>query len=447
MSRVTEKLMASGSFTVDFEPGTPEAIKALSDNAFMQVVVTSCRVDSSAMTVSDLLGVARYSGVYRRRSEDRCRWEGAGLAVMLGDEDGKGNSYPEETNPTKRPLYDGTNTSVIYNNVLRSGSGGVNGITVGTIASSATPTKKIKIDAGDSPRDVLENACSVFTTSGSNPYEWKIDTQGRLSVALRNTLFPTTTSPTALASRSPALRTATLTPLPITRFDQVDDWEDFTTTFAVPYTPPDYEFGVAYAVGDTVVASDGTYYECATAHTSSGANLPPNATYWTAVNPYGVASLSPVPYDDLAGSDVLFRQVDESRAARSADDADNVAARKLGRYDDPDRRPSLSTDLYDVGSVCTPGDSVWVFDPDTSVLSLSTQVETGADVAFPLAVRVRSMDWPIRDGMGVYAVVGGLAGTATDVSDWVVFDDGDARLEVGSPRRLLLGWRPRWTAA
>lgn len=447
MSRVDERLMAAGSFTIDLDPGAPERIKALSDNAFMQVAVTACRVESDAMSVSDLLGVARYSGVFRSRSDDRCRWEGAGLAVMLGDEDGKGNTHAADSSPSKRPLYDGSNTSVIRNLVLRTGTGGANGVTVGTIASSATPTKKLRIDAGMSPREVLDMACDTFTTSGSNPYEWRVNPAGTLDVAKRNTLFPTTTAPTCLATRetdvsgSDAVRV-----LPVSRFDQVDDWEDYATTVAVHFTPDDYEFGVSYKVGDTSVATSGIYYRCNTAHTSSGANAPPGSK-WDAVDSYGEANAASVPYDDLAGSDVVFRKFDESRAAKDADDADNVATRKLGRFDDPDRRPTLSSDVFDVGLLCRPGDSIYVYDPDSNAVGLGSQLDTDGGPVFPVMVRVQAVSWPVRAGMGVYAVVGGSSGSVTDVSDWVVFDEGDARLDVGALRRALIPRRSRWVAA
>lgn len=438
--------MAPGRFTVELERGAPERVKALSDDGFMQIIVTSVRVDCDAISAADLVAIARYRGVYRRRSEDRCRWEGAGLAVLLGDEDGKANTYIEDSDPTARPLYDGSNTSVIRNLVLRNGSGGANGITVGSgTASSATPTKALKISEGDSLRDVLNLACEVFTSSGSNPYEWLVDAAGALHVALRNTLFPTVLAPTALASRrTDGFGVAGTTDLiPVTRIDQVDDWESFMTTVTVAYTPKDYAFGVAYVANDTVVATSGIYYECILGHTSSGSNYPPNATYWQVANPYGTAVLSPVPYPDLAGSDLLMREVGSSRGARHLDDASAVAARRLGRHDDMERRPSISTDLYDVGAVCRPGDGVWVFDPDTSLVSLGTQVDVGSGVAFPVVVRVQGMEWPVRDGMGVYAYVAG--GSPVDVTDYVVFGEGDARLDVGAPRRLLN--LPRFKAA
>lgn len=435
MSRVTEKLMAAGTFTIDLDPETPEHIKALSNNAFMQIIVTACHVDSEAISVASLIGLARYAGIYRKRSDDRCQWEGAGLAVMLGDEDGKGNTYAEDTTPTARPLYDGANTSVIANNVFR--ATGANGITIGTITSSATPTKKIKIKAGQSPREVLDSACDLFTTSGSNPKEWRINPDGSLDVSVRSTLFPTATTPTCLAApaANAGVVSAEVDILPVTKFEQADDWEDYTTELVVTYDAPDYAFGEAYVVGDTVVATDGTYYRCKLAHTSSGANLPPNGTYWAAKDPYGTATTA-TTYLDLAGDDVLFRQVDSSNATLDADTADDVADRRLGRVDDPDRRPGLWSDAFDVGAVCLPGDTIWVFNPDAAIYSLSNRVEGAGGMVFPLASRVRSIEWPIRAGMGVYTVVGGA--TVTDVTEWVVPDERDARVEVGSPRRKLL---------
>lgn len=413
MSTVDERLMAAGSFTLDLDPGTPERIKGLSDEAFMQVVVTGCRVDADALSVADLLGLARYSGVYRKRSRDRCRWEGAGLAVMLGDEDGKGNTYTGPLTPAARPLYDGgTNTSVIRNNVLRAGGGGVNGLSAGTIPSASTPTKEINIEAGDSPRDVLDFACDVFTTSGSNPYEWRINPDGTLDVNVRNTLFPTTATPTCLATRDTfalGVQSSSVDLLPVTRFEQVDDWEDWSSEVV--------------AVGPTVTVFGSEY-------TFSG-----------------TATIGSNPYDDVAGGELDMRRVVTVNKSTSNSQNASIATRKLGRFDDVDRRPSLSTDLFDPGDVCRPGDSIWLFDADTACYSLSTQVDGGAGLVFPLAVRVQGMSWPIRDGMGVYAVVGGSSGTATDLSDWVVFDEGDARLDLGEPRRQLSPRLPRWLPA
>ena len=82
-------------------------------------------------------------------------------------------------------------------------------------------------------------------------------------------------------------------------FAEQDDWEDYASEVAVPFTPPDFEFGRVRG-GDTVVASDGTFYECTTAHTSSGSNLPPSSK-WSAVDPYGSAAAATTYTAPLTG--------------------------------------------------------------------------------------------------------------------------------------------------
>lgn len=409
MSTVDERLMAAGSFTLDLDPATPESIRALTAYGFGRVVVTPIWVDSGDIATADLLDLALFTGVYRKHSNDRCRWEGAGLPVLLGDEDGKANTHTSTTNVSARPLYDGSNTSAIRNNVLRNGAGGANGITVGTIASAASPTKEFNIEVGDSPRDVLDFVCDLYTTSGSNPYEWKVKPDGGLDVALRNTLFPTCVTPTTIATRStdvPGDVPSTVKVIPVDGFDPVEDVEDWSST--------------VYVTGPTVTLF-GTEY-----------------TYT------GSADIGSNPYDDLAGDELIMRRVVTSNKSKSNADNAAIAVRKLGRYDDVERHLSVSTDLADVRAWLAPGDAMYVSDDDGNVFDLAVQVDVGA-VVHPLVTRVSGMSWPITDGMGVYSVVG--SGTVVDLSDFVVFGDGPCRLDVGEPRRPLLGWRPRWRAA
>lgn len=417
MSRVDEQLMAPGSFTIDLDPATPGHITDLTDQAFMRIVITSIHVDPDAITYTDLLGCARYSGIYRRRSRDRCRWEGAGLAILLGDEDGKANTYTTVAAVGARPLYDGpSNTSWIRNNVLRPSAGGSNGVTAGTIPTAGSPTKAGNTEPGDSPRDVLDFACDLFSTTPANPWEWRINPPGTLDANLRNLLFPTTAAPVTLATRdTDALAAASGDDhiLPVTDLDQVDDWEDWTSTVSV--------------IGPTIPLF-GTEY-----------------TY------SGSATIGSNPYQDLDGDELVMRRVVTSNKSKSDADNDTIAARKLNRFSVPHRRPSIRTDIYDVGDVARPGDVIWLFDADTGCYDTVNQVDGGAGLVFPLPVRVPGIDWPIRDGMGVYAVVFVTVGetttpVVTDLTDYLIPDESDARVDLGEPRRRLIPRRPRWLA-
>lgn len=412
MSSVDERLMAAGSFTLDLDPATPERIKGLTDRGFCRVIVTPIWVDSDDIAAADLLDLALFAGVYRKHSNDRCRWEGAGLPVLLGDEDGKANTYTTVQNVSARPLYDGSNTSAIRNNVLRPGAGGANGVTVGTIASASSPTKEFNIEPGDSPRDVLDFVCDLYTTSGSNPYEWRITPDGGLDVALRNTLFPTCTTPTTLATRStdvPGDVPSTIKVIPVDGFGPVEDVEDWSST--------------VFVTGPTVTLF-GTEYTFT-----------------------GSADISSNPYADLAGDELVMRRVVTSNKSKSNTDNAAIAARKLGRYDDVERHLSISTDMADVRSWLAPGDSMYVWDEEGNVFDLAVQVDVGA-VVHPLVSRVAGMNWPVTDGMGVFCYSwNGSSFDMDDLSDFVVFGSGSCRLDVGEPRRQLLGWRPRWRAA
>lgn len=412
MSTVDERLMAPGGFSIEMSETTPDDVLALSDLAFSQVVVTSCHIyDVAGLAQSDLVAVARYVGLLRRRRDSRRVLEGAGLPILLGDEDGKGNTYQHPVTVDPVPLYNGSADSWIYKYVLRPNAGGSNGITVGTIASAASPTKSGNIETGDSQRDVLDFACDHFSTSGSNPYEWSIDTAGRLSVAPRATLFPKAVTPTALATRRTDVfgTPSTLDLIPVSRFEPDDDWEDWSSE--------------VYATGPTLELF-GTPYTFT-----------------------GSASLASNPFVDLDGDELTMRRVVTINKSKSNAQNAAIATRKLGRFDDVARRLSLSSSAYDVGAACRVGDSVYVEDAAAGYVDLSVQLDLSTPV-FPLAVRVQGMVWPVRDGMGVYVRWwDGAAFQVTDVSPWVVWDEGDARLTVGSPRRVLVPRLPRWLPA
>lgn len=95
---VTERVMGVGAWSLDLHPETPRRILSQLDPTgvwgFAQLVVTDVPVDVASMTDAGVLAVARYGGVYR--SMGGLTLSGAGLAALLGDEDGKGNVFEAE---------------------------------------------------------------------------------------------------------------------------------------------------------------------------------------------------------------------------------------------------------------------------------------------------------------------------------------------------------------
>src|SRR5690606_18597876 len=84
---VDEKLMAAGSWSVDLLPDTPPSVVDDLD-WFGLVVITPAHIDAHAVTVSDLLGVALYTGVYMEHAERKHTLAGQGLASLLGSSGG-----------------------------------------------------------------------------------------------------------------------------------------------------------------------------------------------------------------------------------------------------------------------------------------------------------------------------------------------------------------------
>ena len=421
-------VQAPGRFEVKLND-PPELIKQGMARPYSLFVVTPTPVDATGITVSGIDAIASYVGIVKGRGRDRRSISGYGPAILL-----TGARQQKDQKVSKRPLYDGSNTSWIRNNVLRLGVSENNGITVGTITSSATPTKKGAIKAGQTPLEVLNEVCRRFSVS------WRVNPTGTLDVGSRATLWPTTTTPTAIATPLAAGRDAALKGLPDVVMDEAEDWDDYTTEVVVPYVADDYEFGVSYAVGDTVVATDGTYYKCASAHTSSGANLPPNATYWTEVEPYGLATTSSSYLILLTGQAPVERRVVEGRNVVDDDDADTVASQQLTKWGGTQQELTISSSSWAITDEVKAGDSIWVYDPENGLYDTANSVDFRGQSINPTKVRVRAVRDACSEGKGYYLISWtGSSAQFDDLTPYVAYEDPGVTLECGSPRRLRPG--------
>lgn len=418
-------VQAPGRFDLAFDD-PPEDIKKLTTRAYSLLVVTPAPVDAAGIGITNLKTVASYTGIVKGRGNDRASISGYGPAILL-----TGARQQKDQKIPKRPLYDGNNNSWIRNSVLRLGASESNGISVGTIASSATPTKPGNIKAGQTPLEVLNDVCRRFSRS------WRVNPDGTLDVGTRATLWPTTTTPTAIATPLGGGKDFGITGLPSVEFDESDDWDDYTTQVVASFTADDYEFGVDYVANDTVVASNGTYYECILAHTSSGANLPPNATYWQSVEPYGTASITSPYLSPFNSSAIIERRVVDAKNASRVDDADDVASNQLDRFDQAQREIKISSDSWSVPDDVDAGDTIWVYDPENDLYDKGNQVAYQGRVVHPLAARVNAVRDACSEGRGYYLIsYDGSAFVLDDLTPYVAYESPSVALEVGEPRRL-----------
>jgi hypothetical protein len=422
-ARFTTMLMAPGSFTVDLDDA-PELVLDLTERAFGAIIVLPVKVTNPAkVPLAQLYADATYVGIHQARPDRRGGFSGYGPAHLL-----RLARQASEQSVSKRPLYNGSSTSWVRNNVLRVGVAENNGLTAGPImvaAGASSPTKGGKVPEGQEPLETLADVARRFGK------EWDIVEGSKLEVAARADLFRVT--PTCVATPKADGDDLNLRGLVGSRFTERDEWDDYTTEVAVPFTPPDYEFGVAYEVGDTVVASDGTFYECNSAHTSSGANLPPG-TKWDARDPYGLDTLGSVPYaNPFDGADIVSRRVVQARNATTYDDASDIAAAQLGRYDQHRQSITLDTKTFDLDGKVRAGDNIYAFSREHDLFDLTAEVAWRGRPAPLATVRVQEVETSIDHAMSVlfYDTASGLV----DLSRWVRFEERGQRLRLGTPRR------------
>lgn len=430
---ISTRLMAPGDFTIPLLPGddTPEWVRQLTQRAYALVLVFPGKVHNPAKAgIVALLSDAWYHGVLVG-DDDRTTLRGYGVPYLL-----KLARQPSDQEVSKRPLYNGSSTSWVRNNVLRTGVSETQGIQAGPImvaAGASTPTKAGTIPAGQEPLETLADVCRRFGK------EWDFRNGYQLEVADRDDLFRTT--PQVIATPRSHGSDLNLDALEAVELRRRQDFDTYATEVAVRFTPPDYEYNVAYEVGDTVVAADGTYYECSTAHTSSGTNQPPSSK-WTEVDPYGSATISTPYVSPLSGSAIVARTVVTARNATSYDDATDIATAQVTRLGAAHQDISLDTKTYALNRVVggigklRAGDYLYVFAPELGLVDTSAQVTYAGRPVPAATVRAQGVDTNVDASMSVvvYSWDGSTFQT-DDVTRWVAFESAGQRVRLGQPRR------------
>ena len=147
---VTERLMGSGNFSLNFsQEFTPtEIIESISE--WGHIVLTPQEIDVNTLSDSDILSSSRYTGIVlnRQLEEGIVTINGTGLQLYLGDGNSKGMVIAESKNIGKVRTY--TNTTLaetLFNSTVSTGkpygifrneSGNTQAITQGTIYEPAS---------------------------------------------------------------------------------------------------------------------------------------------------------------------------------------------------------------------------------------------------------------------------------------------------------------------
>lgn len=380
---ITEQIMAQGGWSLQLREDTPrEVLDTIVPFSVVCVVPGRLSVQALSFPLSggfatdyDLLGQCRYVGVVLRPGPQTAIG-GAGLAMLLGDADGKcfdmGNSAQLPENDI---AFSGTNLSLWLDDIT-AGSG-----------LRTDNAKGVTLAGGpfqwqSTPRSVLDWMADATGT------EWRVKPDLTVDINDYDVLYGAT--PTAIVTRRGQGR----------------------------------EIGYVAAEGDVRVSIDVEDYTSkvivlgAGGRGSSGGASPYYGVDW--------------------GLNLIVRRVvaDQSIAAGTES---TVAASLLSLYDGPRREVELTTDLFDVAGEIGVGSLVYLYDQELGLYDAAVDpISFRGRWIQPLTVRCTGLDWPVRSGMGVYCRYWDSTASAyvwVDLSDYVIPEEGAATIRLGADRR------------
>lgn len=384
--------MAAGQFSIPLRDDTPQSVLDLLDLAeagFALVVVSAGDVSPEAGTGAQLTAQSRYTGVLRKVNDGAL--QGAGLQVLLGDEDDKGpRSIVASAGATDRTfkewveLFDDPAVSL----------GSYNGLDYTGNVEDIAGDFKLVMRPGATARVWLDQIC---LQAGA---EWRVRNNLTLHAGTVDYLYPDPRVVVTAESDSRESHIRGLRAVIATEYD-VEDWTSDALAF--------------YKAGGV---DDGAME---------------------------VASLAVNPYVNPVGDPLVMARAIDANRTGNADNAESIAENDLAKTDDVRKVLSVQVDAFDIGRDVSPGDTVYVYDPPG--LTGSTELSYRGRTIGVTTRRVWAVTWPVQQGMGVHLIVGGVDGDIHRLTDHVAFEGGMSTLEVGAPRRNLIKLARRGQAA
>jgi hypothetical protein len=365
--------------TLDLRSASAEVAEAI--DHYDHIVVLKGHVPSHAVGDS-LLAAARFVGVVRsiaRPNAVALEVSGSSMDVWLGDEDGKGEAIETAVSFTAED-YD-----VVIRTLLPAA------VTEGTISTTPVDTFTGSFEFTD-PRSAIGYVSGLFNTF------YRVNGDGTLDAGPAAELFNTT--PTAVIARLGAVAAADDPEYngTIGEPDLDRDGADITTRVVLVASPLD-DAADAIATGEADLAS-------------------------------------PTTYKDIHGNLIIRTRFIEELGT-STGNADARAALFLNRFTSPRERHTLDVDDYDIDGDFAPGDTVYVYDPETGLSDLTNPVTFNGRQIAPVELQVQAATYPITDDLSVWHR--DKDGVWTDLTDYVDTETGSTTIEVGDLPRSGVG--------
>lgn len=358
---VTERLMKPGQFTVRLNPNAPASVFAAVEK-FDHIVITPTRLANfSGFSDANILAQAMYTGVVTAKP-DVTELSGRGLGFWLGTDEGLGDLLDVKVSNTAATLSTWVTS-------LRPAS-----LSAGTVTNTGT---NLTYDYQYvSRREALDHACRAMGA------EYRINPAFTLDAAAPATLFANYTTPKAVITRKPGGPQGTLTGIQAADVIRGTDVLGYTTKVIVLGKSGD---GKQIASGS---ATQATSYK-----------------------------------DGLNGSVVMERFV--NAPLEPAANVANYAQSVLNLFSATQRSSlTLTSDTYAASLRVKVGDRVYVYDQRAGLTDSANQLNWRGELITPVILRCKAMTWPILRNYGVYARRSGATPVYTDLSDWVLYEDG-----------------------
>lgn len=400
---ITEKRVGpgptAGSFSVTLDSPPRRVLDTLEDYPLSFLVVMPTHHPTHALESATAgLGQAVYVGVIQSLDRNQATLTGAGLPVLLGDQDGKGDL-----------LFEGTTGSQdIEWHFDAHLASRLNGLSKGTVGGDAT-TFPITYRAGSTVRDALTSLCDATDAE----YEWRIDpTDLTVDVDTPANLF---TQDSVILTADSGGRDGSITGVRAAIELDEHDWSDLTSAVTVDWNSGSNNGTATNGVWNNATGPDGSVL--VTEQYTTNQFRPPK------------------PKADAPGWAHAVWQI------AGQTEANELASTIIDRYKNVRVAVSIEIDEYEPTRWLVPGDTIYVYEPLLGLIDTTNQIQFRGEVTFPESVRVMGTTRPIQEGMGVYHFRwdSGLSTMRydTDLTEYVAFETGTTKIEVGALSRTL----------
>jgi len=370
---ITETLRALGSWGLNFKDSISDALWKTIDYFGHIAIVPGKRpgpLDDS------LLRTARYVGPVTRISDssaDQRSIGGAGMALWLGDAEGKGDVF-----------LTATTLSGDFDDVIRAVLPPSGAVTEGTLFVTGETFGPSTFQYQTS-RDIIDYICQTL-----GDHAWRVNGDATLDAGLESDLF--VVNPKCVIARK-GLDDMFLRGLAgLAETDR--DVEDYTTHVAL----------LAQGINGQFVTAEQQL------------------------------TAGEIPFVDMHGNKVKrTRIIQESDT--DATNAPARALLQLNRFKGTRDALTLSTGDYDIKGKAQVGDYIWAYDPTMDLVDINNEVIFRGQRINPFKLRLTETTWPVTNRMSVLYRAGN--GEWLDLSRFVIPETGDTTLVVGGYNRSL----------